>query len=115
MRKGDGVTLGSYVAGFVGSIVPTFIAYILVVHHVLSGGWLIAAIVALAAVQLVVQLVCFLHLGHEPNPRWNLLMLGFAVLIIIIIAGGSLWIMYHLNYNMTTEHMNTYMRDHEGF
>lgn len=116
MKQTDGVTIKSYVIGFVLSVALTLLAYGLVVNHVPTGGWLIAAIVMLAVVQLLVQLVFFLHLGHERLPRWNLLMLGFAVLIIVIVAGGSLWIMNHLNYNMTMPGVdtNTYMRNHEG-
>ncbi len=115
-KRADGVTMRSYVTGFVASVVVTLTAYVLVIYHLLMGGWLIAAIITLAIAQLFVQLIFFLHLGHESRPRWNLLMLGFAVLIIFIVAGGSLWIMNHLNYNMMMPGMdtNTYMRNHEG-
>jgi len=37
------------------------------------------------------------------------------VLIVVIVVGGSLWIMKNLNYRtMTPAETNTYLRDHEG-
>lgn len=93
-------TLGSYITGFVLSIVLTLIAYFLVVEKMLTGGVLIGVIVALAAVQLLVQLLFFLHMGTESKPRWNLLLFLFMVLVLAIIVIGSLWIMYNLNTNV---------------
>jgi cytochrome o ubiquinol oxidase subunit IV len=55
-------------------------------------------LVTLAILQLVVQLMLFLHLGDEPKPRWNLLAFLFAVLVVAIVVGGTLWIMYELSH-----------------
>ena len=108
--------LVSYVVGFILSIVLTFVAYILVVNHILEGALLVAAIIALAIVQLFVQLFFFLHLGKESKPRWNLLMFSFALLVVVIVVFGSLWIMNNLDYNMMhSTNIEQYMHDHEGF
>jgi cytochrome o ubiquinol oxidase operon protein cyoD len=89
----------TYTLGFGLSIVMTLAAFATVVYHILpKSGTLF--IVCLAVGQLLVQLLCFLHLGSEARPRWNLLIFLLAVLIIAIIVGGSLWIMANLNYNM---------------
>ena len=42
----------------------------------------------------------YLHLGLESKPRWNLMMFLFMVLLIFVLVGGSMWIMYNLNYNV---------------
>jgi len=108
-------TLLSYTTGFILSISLTLAAYFLVVNHGLAGGALILTILGLAVVQLTVQLLFFLHLGRESKPRWNFLVFGMMVLIVVIVAGGSLWIMKNLNYRtMTPAETNTYLRDHEG-
>jgi len=109
--------LTSYVAGFLLSIILTFAAYILVANHILSGVSLVAVIIGLAIIQLFVQLFFFLHLGKESKPRWNLLMLSFALGVVIIIVFGSLWIMNNLNYNMMQDmHDNSKdIRDQGGF
>ncbi len=101
-----------YVIGFVSAVILTLTAYVLVVSGVLNGGWLIAAIIGLAAVQLAVQLVCFLHFGstRDGDSRWHQAAFYVMMIILIIIVGGSLWIMANLNYNMMSSHeMEEYM------
>lgn len=93
-------TLGGYLIGFVTSLVLTFGAYILVSGRILTGIELIVVLGGLALVQMLVQLVFFLHLADETRPRFRLVSFGFMATILVIVVGGSLWIMYHLNYNM---------------
>jgi len=108
-------TLLSYTVGFILSIMLTFAAYLVVVNHRLVGGALILALLGLAVVQLMVQLLFFLHLGRESKPRWNFLVFATMVIIVVIVAGGSLWIMKHLNYRtMTPTDTKTYLRNNEG-
>jgi cytochrome o ubiquinol oxidase subunit IV len=57
-------------------------------------------IFAAAAVQIVVHLHYFLHLDTSSTMRWNVLALVFALLIMILFVGGTIWIMYHLKYRM---------------
>ena len=47
-----------------------------------------------------VHLVFFLHITTGPDNTNNVLALAFGVLIVILVMGGSLWIMDHLNQNM---------------
>lgn len=111
------VRVSSYVVGFILSIATTLAAYLAVVNEIWPTGQLIAVIVTLAVVQLIVQLLFFLHLSHEKGTRWKLATFAFAVLVVGILVVGSLWIMHNLNYNMmemdATEQAE-YMRDHEG-
>lgn len=89
-----------YVSGFVMSIVLTIIPFGIVMTHTLSGWELTTALFASAIMQLLVQLIFFLHLNRESKPRWNLLVGIFAAITVLIIVVGSLWIMNNLNYNM---------------
>ncbi len=108
-------TLASYITGFVFSIILTLGAYVLVVNETFSKSTLIAIISVLAIIQLLVQLVFFLHLSDESKPRWNLQVLLFAVLVVVIVVFGSLWIMNHLSYNhiMSPADTNTYIEHEE--
>lgn len=97
----------SYVIGFGLSILLTMLAFIPVYRHVHSNHQsfssqesLVAFIIALAVIQLFVQLFFFLHLGKESRPRWNLILLLFALMVVVIVVVGSLWIMNNLNYHM---------------
>lgn len=86
--------------GFVLSLLLTAATYMIVKHHHLSDGILIMTIAGLAIIQTIIQLIFFLHLGLESKPHWNSITLFFAVLVIIIVIGGSVWIMSNLNYNL---------------
>jgi cytochrome o ubiquinol oxidase subunit IV len=58
------------------------------------------AIVVLAVAQMGVHLVFFLHITTGPESTNNVMALAFGVLIVLLLIGGSLWIMDHLNQNM---------------
>jgi cytochrome o ubiquinol oxidase operon protein cyoD len=58
------------------------------------------ALVVLAIAQMGVHLVFFLHITTGPDNTNNVLALAFGVLIVILLMGGSLWIMANLNQNM---------------
>lgn len=94
-------TTASYVIGFILSIVFTLVPYYLVVEKVLSGTALLATILGFAVLQMMVQVVFFLHAGREKKPYWQRYFLVGTIGGIFVVVGGSLWIMHHLHYNMT--------------
>jgi cytochrome o ubiquinol oxidase operon protein cyoD len=94
-------TTASYIIGFVLSVVFTLIPYYLVVEKVVTGNALVATIMGFAVLQMIIQIVFFLHIGREKGPRWQLGFFVSTVGIIFVVVGGSLWIMSHLYYNMT--------------
>ncbi len=92
----------TYTIGFLLSVIFTLFAYFLVVDYSISTNVLTAAIVVLAVVQMFIQLIFFLHLGQESRPRWNLIVLLFALLVVLIVVAGSIWIMNNLDTHMMT-------------
>ena len=56
--------------------------------------------VALVVLAMGVHLVFLLHITSGPVNTNNVLALAFGVLIVILLMGGSLWIMDNLNHNM---------------
>ncbi len=103
-----------YIIGFILSVVLTFAAYLLVANQILTGWGLAYAIIGLALVQLAVQLIYFLHIGRESEPRWNLLLFDFTLIIVVIVVIGSLWIMNNLHYNMTPQEVEQELIQEEG-
>lgn len=93
-------TLKSYLIGFAASIVLTSLSFGLVVTEFLLGSTLIYTLIGLAALQTIVQLIFFLHIGQEAEPRWETFIFCFTVLILLIIVIGSLWIMNDLDGRM---------------
>lgn len=86
--------------GFVMSLVLTVAVYRHLTHNELSGSVLTFTIVGFAILQAIIQLVFFLHLGLESKPHWGMITFLFTVLVILIVIGGSLWIMSNLNYDL---------------
>jgi cytochrome o ubiquinol oxidase operon protein cyoD len=90
-------TVKSYAIGLAASLLLTGASFFLVITKVITGQPLIHTIVSLALLQAIFQLRFFLHVGQEPKPRWETVIFIFMVVILLIIAIGSLWIMYNLN------------------
>ena len=94
-------TRKGYVVGFLLSVVLTAIPFWLVMAKVLERpGVTGALLLGLAAVQIVVHMVYFLHMNAKSEGGWSLLALIFTIVLVVIALSGSLWVMYHLNTNM---------------
>lgn len=118
VRAASRKTLQRYVTGFLLSLIFTVTVYGLVQSHVgnghavISNNILTIVVALLAAAQCVVQVIFFLHLGHEAKPRVRFLAFAFMILVVGILVIGSLWIMNNLNYHtMTPNEINTYVKD----
>ena len=75
----------TYMTGFILSIIQPVI---------------LGAILVTAVIQILVHLVCFLHMNTKSDEGWNMTAFIFTVIIIAILVVGSIWIMWNLNYNM---------------
>jgi cytochrome o ubiquinol oxidase subunit IV len=96
-----GVSLKSYLAGFLLSIILTVAAFALVMlGGNLSRSLVLAGILSAAVLQILVHLHYFLHLDTSSAARWNVLALVCTVIIMILFVGGTLWIMSSLNTRM---------------
>lgn len=106
------ITLRSYITGFVLSLIITALSFgAMWMHYYTRHAWpghdaLAVSFILLAVIQLVVQLVYFLHIGRHSKSA-NLVMLGLAVFIVSTVVGGSLWIMSNLQHNNPA--MQTYL------
>ena len=82
------------------SLILTLAVYRIVTYHELTDSLLTVTILIFAVLQALIQLFFFLHLGIESKPHWGMITFLFTVLVIIIVIGGSLWIMSNLNYDL---------------
>lgn len=109
------VAYRSYVVGFILSILTTLLAFFFVVNKLLPVPALIYVVLAIAVVQLVVQVVFFLHIGR--GSRWKLITFLFTILVVAIIVVGSVWVMDHLNHSMmelSPAEQRQYMHENQG-
>lgn len=89
-----------YLTGLALALVLTAIPFALVQFHLMGGAAAVVVIALAAALQILVHLRCFLRLDPAETPRETLLALAFAGLLIVLMVGGSLWIMFDLHQRM---------------
>jgi cytochrome o ubiquinol oxidase operon protein cyoD len=93
-------SVGSYLFGFIASLVLTAIPFALVMTHAMPAHTLIPVIVVIGVVQIIVHLIYFLHMNTSSTQSWNNLAFFFTLVILGILIIGTLWVMYHMNANM---------------
>ena len=93
-----------YVVGLFLSIALTAIPFAIVMTGALTGTAAVAVILVCAVAQVLVQLVFFLHMNTSSEQLWNTTSAIFVVALVVILIVGSIWIMAHLNHNMSMGH-----------
>jgi cytochrome o ubiquinol oxidase subunit IV len=97
----------SYVTGFILAVILTAIPFALVMGNVFDKSSTTGLILlGLAAVQIIVHMVYFLHMNTRSEGGWSMLALVFTVMLVVIMMSGSIWVMYHMNHNMMPGMMN---------
>lgn len=91
---GNHGSVGSYLTGFVLSVILTVIPFWLVMHGGYSHGAILLAISLFAIVQIVVHLKYFLHLDFSTEGKPNSFAFLFTAMIIVMMVGLSVWIIY---------------------
>ncbi len=106
--------LKQYILGYTVSVLFTLSAFFLVKNTVFTRNVLEYVVASLAISQFIIQIVFFLHLFNERNPRFRLLVFLLMLAIVLILVVGSLWIMANLNHNMTLPSQIRYMNNQGG-
>lgn len=91
------------ISGFIASLALTLAAYFIIIEPAsfhLSNKAAVLAILILALIQSIVQLIFFINVWKEKGSFWNLGVFISTVSIIFIVIFFSIWIINHLNYNM---------------
>lgn len=108
------LSYGKYVVGFLGSVGLTVGAYLLATHVHGNSNALAVLLALLAITQFVVQMVLFLHVGEERGSRWRLAAAGVMLGVVLILVFGSIWIMNNLNYRMTPQQVQQYLKSQDN-
>jgi cytochrome o ubiquinol oxidase subunit IV len=90
----------SYLTGFALALILTAIPFALVAAKALPPLPTLTVVAVAAVIQVLVHLHYFLHLDLTSTPRENLLAIAFAAILIVIMVGGSYWIMLDLHHRM---------------
>jgi cytochrome o ubiquinol oxidase subunit IV len=92
--------LRAYIIGFGLSIILTIIPFFLIMTSTIVGSAVLITITLFAVTQIIVHLVCFLHLKPSSAQSWNWFVFIYTLILLCILVGASTWIMYHLKQNM---------------
>jgi cytochrome o ubiquinol oxidase subunit IV len=93
-------SIKTYMWGFLLSIILTLIPFILVMQGEASHDVILIGILLAAVVQILVHLVCFLHMNTSSDGSWNIIAFIFTIFVVFVVIGGSVWVMINLNTNM---------------
>lgn len=97
---GGHATLKGYVIGLLLCLLLTGASFAVVMTGWVPQPQRLTAIVALCVVQLVAQLVLFLHIGAGRSQRENTGIFLCTAFLIAIVVAGSLWVMHNATQNM---------------
>jgi len=99
------VTRKEYIIGFILAVILTIIPFWLVMAGVIESRATAALVLGvLAAVQIVVHMVYFLHMNGKIQGGWTLLSTLFTIIFVSVTLAGTLWVMFHMNTNMMPSH-----------
>ncbi|AJE49090.1 cytochrome o ubiquinol oxidase subunit IV [Celeribacter indicus] len=82
-----------YLTGAAVTLVTTALAFALVAWSGLSSGVLMPGIAGLALIQIAAHFHYFLHIDIRRSHRDDLLLVLFTALIVLLMVGGTLWIL----------------------
>jgi cytochrome o ubiquinol oxidase subunit IV len=92
--------LRSYVVGVTLAALLTAIAFGGVAWHGVAPTTLLWLVAATALLQIVVHLRFFLHIDLTKSKRDDLQLILFSALLIVLMAGGTIWILGNLRDRM---------------
>lgn len=87
--------LGAYITGVVLALVLTLVPFAVVHWHVMLRPPVYYLIGAFALIQMIVHFRCFLHISFRQR-REDLQLILFSTVLLILIVGGTIWIMMSL-------------------
>ncbi|WP_250494355.1 cytochrome o ubiquinol oxidase subunit IV [Caballeronia sp. GAWG1-1] len=91
------VSVRGYLIGFVLAVVLTLASFWLVMSGTFSGERAITALAVLAAVQMIVHVVFFLHVNASKGQRWHALSFAYTILMSLVVVIGTVWVMHNVH------------------
>lgn len=89
-----------YIKGFIFAVALTVLAFTTVIYTSLPAhivNWMVAI---LALIQILVHFRYFLHIDLSKQKREDLYLILFSTLLLVIMGGGTLWVMTDLSHRM---------------
>ena len=96
----EGHSVAAYLIGLALAVGLTCVSFFIAHTTLVWTPSIPVALAVLAVAQMGVHLVFFLHITTGADNLNNTMALAFGLLIVLLVLGGSIWIMGHMNHNM---------------
>lgn len=93
--------LHSYIWGLGSALILTAIPFAMVAFGHFATATVLWVIAVLGLIQIAAHFRFFLHIDLSRQKREDLHLILFSLLLLIIMGGGTIWIMFNLAVRMT--------------
>jgi len=83
----------AHVIGYVGSILLTVLALWFTLTASLPQGGMITILLVLAVLQILIQLIFFMHITEKNGPAYHTMAIALGFLFTFAVVAGSIWVM----------------------
>jgi cytochrome aa3 quinol oxidase subunit IV len=84
-----------HIIGYIYSLVLTVLAFVVMLYTSLPMSWKITILLVLAVLQLLVQLVYFMHITESEDGAYQVINVAFGIFVAVTVVAGSIWIMIY--------------------
>jgi cytochrome o ubiquinol oxidase subunit IV len=91
------VTVRGYVVGFVLAVILTVASFWCVMSGAFKGESALIALAVLAAVQMIVHVVFFLHVNTSKEQRWHAGTFAYTIAMSLVVIVGTVWVMHNVH------------------
>ncbi|KND54268.1 Cytochrome O ubiquinol oxidase subunit IV [Candidatus Burkholderia verschuerenii] len=91
------VTVPGYLVGFVLAVILTVASFWCVMSGAFKGESALVALAVLAAVQMIVHVVFFLHVNTSKGQRWHLGTFAYTIAMSLVVSVGTVWVMHNVH------------------
>lgn len=89
-----------YIKGFLWAVVLTVVPFTVVIYNSFSLTTVYLVVALCAVIQIIVHFRYFLHIDLSKQKREDLHLILFSMLLLIIMVGGTLWVLSDLSHRM---------------
>jgi cytochrome o ubiquinol oxidase subunit IV len=91
------VSVRGYLIGFVLAVVLTVASFWSVKSGAFSGESALVVLAVLAAIQMIVHVVFFLHVNASKEQRWHAWSFAYTIAMSLVIIVGTVWVMHNVH------------------
>jgi cytochrome o ubiquinol oxidase subunit IV len=91
------VTVRGYLVGFVLAVILTVASFWSVMSGTFKGETALIVLAVLAAVQMVVHVVFFLHVNTSKEQRWHAGSFAYTIAMALVVIVGTVWVMHNVH------------------